>query len=113
MYSLGATMIIVLLGHPLFKSCDGDNFNYLIKENNLKKYLLTPKYNLSKECVDCISKLTQHQEVKRSNIDEMLAHPWFNNLELSLKQYHDEFTCKINCRKSSDSLIFKVNHNST
>ena len=106
-FSLGVLLLILVIGFQGFTSTS----NYkMIKENNFENYWKTfSDITLSEESKDLYIKMVSYNPDSRPSIEEILNHPWFNEIKEMNEEQKDKIEEEIKKEFTNLSQIIKNN----
>ena len=106
-FSLGVLLLILVIGFQGFTSTS----NYkMIKENNFENYWKTfSDITLSEESKDLYIKMVSYNPDSRLSAEEILNHPWFNEIKEMNQEQKDKIEDEIKKEFTNLSQIIKNN----
>ena len=106
-FSLGVLLLILVIGFQGFTSSS----NYkMIKENNFENYWKTfSDITLSEESKDLYIKMVSYNPDSRLSAEEILNHPWFNEIKEMNQEQKDKIEDEIKKEFTNLSQIIKNN----
>ncbi|KAK9799366.1 hypothetical protein WJX73_002909 [Symbiochloris irregularis] len=109
-WSCGVTLYVMLVGaYPFEDPSDPRNFRKTIQRIMGVKYSFPSNLQLSKDCVDLISKIFVGNPANRINIAGIRMHPWFlKNLPEELKDGGKAAQAKMEPSKQSVDAIKRI-----